>query len=363
MAPNVAPSQVASLQQPQKITETKGYRACPSDLKCHSSDSPIPFCVASDLQHGGFHSVKPLGLSSRASIDLYITKDGNYYAVKTFPLRSQGRPTSALREIYILKEMHHPNIMSLYRVDMTDQFIRYWMPFTLGSLSNYIMTARELFLKEKTYMIRQIMRQLLSGLNYLKYRNVVHLNIQPSTLMVGRLESDNLHVFISGFGKAYLPSSDSPGAFTPGSLAYTAPEHISGGREYQSSSDIWSAGVIMAELAFGVNIFQGSNDLDVLSNIQKYVGSMPTLPTPWSQMPQLVQLNRVCSAHNKFAPIKEIQPAMQTLLDNSGLSKTAQDLLMRLLRYDPAVRLTPLEALRHPFFDCHSKFKPIEIKG
>lgn len=345
------PQQIVSdtyQQQRSIIKEHKDYKECPSDLRCSSSNSPIPFCLAPDLERDGSHTVKPLGLSDHASIDLYITKEGNYYAVKTFPLKRHGRPTRALREIYILKEMHHPNIISLYRVDMTKQFIRYWMPFTLGSLANYIMTARELFEKEKEYMIKQIMRQLLSGLNYLKYRNVVHLNIQPATLMVGRLETDNLHIFISGFGKAYLPSSDNPGAFFPGSISYAAPEHISGGREYQPSSDIWSAGVVMAELAFGVNIFKGANDLDILANIQKYIGSMPVTQG---------------SCINKFAPIDRISLPMQALLDNSGLSVKAKDLMMRLLRYNPNERLTSLEALRHPFFDCHKHFNPIEIKG
>jgi cyclin-dependent kinase len=56
-------------------------------------------------------------------------------------------------------------------------------------------------------------------------------------------------------------------------LWYRAPDVLMGSRQYSTSIDLWSAGCIMAEMAYGRPLFCGSSVKDQLIRIFKYLGT------------------------------------------------------------------------------------------
>ncbi|KAK6930932.1 Protein kinase domain, partial [Dillenia turbinata] len=138
---------------------------------------------------------------------------------------------------------------------------------------------------------------------------------------------------------------------------YRAPEVILGlGWSY--SCDLWSVGCILVELCTGEALFQTHENLEHLAMMERVLGPLP---------PQI--LKRVDQHAEKFVirgrldwpegatsreSIKAVLklPRLQNLVmqhvDHSAGDLI--DLLQGLLKYDPSVRLTAYEALRHPFF-------------
>lgn len=120
---------------------------------------------------------------------------------------------------------------------------------------------------------------------------------------------------------------------------YRAPELVFGATAYTTSIDIWSTGCVMAELMRGAPLFAGETGIDQLIEIIKVIG------TPTSE--QVRSMNPSYMEH-RFPQIKpkELPAVLRYDLLPSGV-----DLLERILVYNPAERITAVDALVHPYFD------------
>jgi serine/threonine protein kinase len=56
-------------------------------------------------------------------------------------------------------------------------------------------------------------------------------------------------------------------------LSYRPPELLLGGKDYSFSADIWSLGVVFAEMILGKTPFRGDSETDVLHKIFPVVGT------------------------------------------------------------------------------------------
>jgi serine/threonine protein kinase len=108
---------------------------------------------------------------------------------------------------------------------------------------------------------------------------------------------------------------------------YRAPEIFSGSSSYTTAIDMWSVGCIFAELVRGLPLFNGEQELDIVTKIFQLLGT----PKGISGFP--IYSPRVFS--EEFGNF-----------DTSGI-----DLLSKMLCYDPMMRISARQALEHQFLN------------
>ncbi|KAG7276535.1 hypothetical protein CRUP_014276, partial [Coryphaenoides rupestris] len=159
-----------------------------------------------------------------------------------------GVPAFMIREVAVLRKVeyfNHPNIIKLLDVSA-----RHWATgMELCLVFEYIDQDLTTYLSKvprsglDTDKIKDVMSQLLQGLDFLHSNQVLHRDLKPDNILVG----SGGEVKIADFGLARIYAYNI--ALTPGvvTLWYRAPEILLG-TTYMSSVDVWSAGCILAEL-------------------------------------------------------------------------------------------------------------------
>ena len=136
----------------------------------------------------------------------------------------------------------------------------------------------------------------------------------------------------------------SPRPLTPGVITiwYRAPEVLLGTKYYTQSVDMWSAGLILAELLLSTPCLTGETPIEQLSLIVKLLGSPSSHDiAAFTTMgcPELVRWRRESLSSGRVDNIeRRFSPAT---------SAETVNFLRGLLKWDPHARWTPLEALGH----------------
>ena len=118
---------------------------------------------------------------------------------------------------------------------------------------------------------------------------------------------------------------------------YRAPEVLLV-TSYATPVDLWSCGCILAEIITRKPLFPGNNDTDQLAKIFQYLG------TPSQQ--EWPDKSPVLRRNFAFFPPRPLRDIM----DQSNSDPEAEDLIEKILRFEPGRRLTAQTALAHPFF-------------
>lgn len=135
------------------------------------------------------------------------------------------------------------------------------MPFLLTR--NRLCSGGELFEKisqEQFFSERDaanIIKQVLSAINYIHSHNIVHRDLKPENLLLDK-QSDNPRVTIIDFGTAGVFESGKKLNQKYGTPYYIAPEVLK--RSYNEKCDEWSCGVILYILLCGYPPFNGARD-------------------------------------------------------------------------------------------------------
>jgi len=269
-------------------------------------------------------------------------------ALKRIRLESEeeGVPCTAIREISLLKELEHVNIVKLYDVIHEEKKLTLVFEYCDQDLKKYI-DERGGQLPMKT--IRSFLYQLLTGVAFCHERRILHRDLKPQNLLINKQKGE-LKLADFGLARAFgVPvRSYSHEVVT---LWYRAPDVLLGSRKYSTPIDLWSAGCIFGEMVTGKPMFPGQNEVDELRLIFKALGT----PNE-ANFPAIIELpdwGKHTFPH--FEP-----QALQTLVP--GLDEQGYDLLDHLLQYDPSKRLTAAQAMKHPWFEPLLKEKEKESK-
>uniref|UniRef100_A0A3B5ANA1 Protein kinase domain-containing protein n=1 Tax=Stegastes partitus TaxID=144197 RepID=A0A3B5ANA1_9TELE len=204
--------------------------------------------------------------------------------------------------------------------------------------------------------IRPVLHQLATALFHLHSIGVVHLDLKPENVMVVDRTQQPVRVKIIDFGLASLLSEIQVGDYR-GTNMYMAPEMMLAA-PFDETHDMWSLGVIAAELAMGSMLYPGETDYDVLSCIIETQGQPPddvlnrgmqtslyfhcqrNKRQPW-RLKSPEEFQRDSGLHPEDS--RDIQ---LTCLDDIALLS----LIKSMLHLDPGQRVKAREALQHPFF-------------
>ncbi|CAE7083047.1 unnamed protein product [Rhizoctonia solani] len=248
----------------------------------------------------------------------------------------EGTPSTAIREISLMKELKHVNIVRLHDVIHTETKLVLIFEFCEQDLKKYMDTHGERGALDPN-TVRSFMYQLLKGTAFCHDNRVLHRDLKPQNLLINRKGELKLGDF--GLARAFgVPVNTFSNEVV--TLWYRAPDVLLGSRTYNTSIDVWSCGCIFAEMITGVPLFRGRDNQDQLLNIMRIIGTPDervlrkiAADSPEIQLKQYPRYPKV--------PWQQVVPKA---------SPHAIDLLECLLQFDPTKRITAQEALAHPYF-------------
>ncbi|KAL2016283.1 hypothetical protein VTK56DRAFT_3911 [Thermocarpiscus australiensis] len=283
-----------------------------------------------------FQQLEKLGEGTYATVFKGRNRQtGELVALKEIHLDSEeGTPSTAIREISLMKELKHENIVALHDVIHTENKLMLVFEYMDGDLKKYMDTQGERGAL-KPMVIKSFMYQLLKGIDFCHQNRVLHRDLKPQNLLINSKGQLKLGDF--GLARAFgIPVNTFSNEVV--TLWYRAPDVLLGSRTYNTSIDIWSAGCIMAEMFSGRPLFPGTTNEDQIIRIFRIMGT-PTERT-W---PGLSQFPEYKTTWQMYAtqPLSSILPQIDPL----GI-----DLLQRMLQLRPELRITAAEALNHQWF-------------
>ena len=256
-----------------------------------------------------YEFISMLGNGSFGKVRLY--RDKNFkellFAIKT--LKKEGISPYQFnllkREVDILSNMDHPNIVKYFGIFEDDLFIHIVMEYLKGQdLSKIISLKNYNDFSENQMGI--IIQQLLKALSFIHSKKIIHRDIKPENILFS--DKKNLYTLkLIDFG---LAANSDQEIKTVGTPSYMSPEMIDGNVTYVS--DIWSVGVIVYQMITGDLPFKDDDNKTLYEKIKN--GNYDT-----------------------------------EILNEKDCSEEVKDFINKALQKDIKNRLTVDEALNHPW--------------
>lgn len=189
-------------------------------------------------------------------------------AVKKIRLdhEDEGIPSTAVREISLLKTLNHPNVVGLREVVSGENKLQLIFDFVDCDLKRYM---DGIVLGEES--VKAIIYQLLLSLEYCHANRIIHRDLKPQNILV---ERDTLNIKLADFGLARVfkqPAKEYTHEII--TLWYRSPEVLLGTEIYYPTVDTWSVGCIFYEIAHKKCLFCGDSEIDQIFKIFRVLGT------------------------------------------------------------------------------------------
>ncbi|KAI3629657.1 hypothetical protein MIR68_011092 [Amoeboaphelidium protococcarum] len=252
----------------------------------------------------------------------------------------EGIPCTAIREIALLKELRHPNIVRLMDVLHTEKKLTLVFEYLDSDLKKYCDSHSELDMST----VRILMQQILQGIAYCHQKRILHRDLKPQNLLI----SKKLELKLADFGlsRAFgVPVRSYSNEVV--TLWYRAPDVLLGNKSYDTSIDIWSIGCIMGEMVNNRPVFPGTSVNDQLHKIFQILGSPNQ--TVWPGYDKLPNAASMLQSDTEEMTLMQYQREnLQQVFPR--MDANALSLLELLLQLDPLKRISAQEALDADFF-------------
>ncbi|MDR7090085.1 MULTISPECIES: serine/threonine-protein kinase [Cellvibrio] len=265
----------------------------------------------------GYHIKTLIGEGGMAKVYLAVQKSlDRPVAIKVLDASLNQDPIIQQQfeqESTLVARLSHPNIIQIIDKGISEQQLPYFvMPYVKSVSLETVLPRKDISLTRKL----NILIQLCSALGYAHRNGVVHRDIKPANILV---DYDG-HAYLVDFGiagyftankgaaNASSETTDPDQERIMGTGAYMAPEQHNGTSHTNQLSDIYSLGVLMHELIFGV--------VPVLANEQTYAEQL----TDKHQMTAALRplINRCIEANPNQRPTSVDEIRQQLLLISQG---------------------------------------------
>ncbi|CAD8074710.1 unnamed protein product [Paramecium sonneborni] len=277
------------------------------------------YCIQLDFQ-SRYHLLSVIGQGNFAKV--YKARNKHNLAenaVKVFEKSLISQMTdrlALLKEIHILRQLSHSNIIQLHEVFETKTQIYLVFDYlTGGDLTHYINNNQSI----QEEQAKTIMMELLNALLYMHSKGIFHRDIKPQNLLL-RKKGQITDIVIADLGLADYYRRDGKYMFTRcGTPGYVAPEILLD-NPYDFKIDIYSLGALLYVILTGKPLFKGATESET------------------------IQLN----TDNNLD------------FSNTQLSTTCIDLLKNMLNKNPLFRFSILQCKSHQWFQQETQ--PIFIR-
>jgi eukaryotic-like serine/threonine-protein kinase len=199
-----------------------------------------------------YRPLRPLGRGGSGSV--WLARDertGLEIALKIVP-REGKRAARAMREMEAASRLRHERCVRAYDFAGDDGHVYIAYEYVAGSTLRELLRAGRLTDRDAV----EVAAQVLEGLAHAHRHGIVHRDVKPSNVLVE--DGSEVRSRLLDFGLAQFDEADTLTAIgdVPGTLAYIAPERLTGG-EATTRSDVWAVGVMLWETLAGQHPFWG----------------------------------------------------------------------------------------------------------
>ncbi|KAJ7109416.1 kinase-like domain-containing protein [Mycena epipterygia] len=219
--------------------------------------------------------------------------------------RKKSMLSALEREIELLKDLQHENIVQYLYSSLDDEFLNIFLEYVPGGSVTALLRNYGAF---EEPLVKNFVRQILEGLNYLHERDIIHRDIKGANILVDNKGG----IKISDFGISkkvednLLTGNRMHRPSLQGSVFWMAPEVVKQSG-HTRKADIWSVGCLVVEMLTGEH--------------------------PWATLTQMQAIFKIGSSAKPAIP--------------SDISSDAQDFLLRTFELDHEARPSAAELLQH----------------
>ena len=229
---------------------------------------------------------------------------------------------------------HRRRLPRLYDVVYTDRRLYLVVEYLDLDLRRHMDETKNF--KDNIRLIKMYLLQLLKAIAYCHSHRILHRDLKPQNLLIDR-NCNALKLADFGLARAFgIPVR--PYTHEVVTLWYRAPEILLGARHYSTPVDLWSVGCIFAEMVRQKPLFPGDSEIDELHKIFRLMGTPDE-----ASWPGVSKLQDYQSTFPKW--MKQDLSREFPMLEPAG-----QDLLNKLLVYEPCKRITAKQAIQHEYF-------------
>ncbi|KAK7014848.1 STE11-like protein [Favolaschia claudopus] len=219
--------------------------------------------------------------------------------------RKKSMLSALEREIELLKDLQHQNIVQYLYSSLDDEYLNIFLEYVPGGSVTALLRNYGAF---EEPLVKNFVRQILEGLNYLHERDIIHRDIKGANILVDNKGG----IKISDFGiskkveDGMLAGNRMHRPSLQGSVFWMAPEVVKQSG-HTRKADIWSVGCLVVEMLTGEH--------------------------PWATLTQMQAIFKIGSSAKPTIP--------------SDISTDAQDFLRRTFELDQEARPSAAELLQH----------------
>ncbi|KAK8861055.1 hypothetical protein M9Y10_012747 [Tritrichomonas musculus] len=266
---------------------------------------------------------------------------------------------TTIREVKLLRELKHPNIIDLKFVVETEDSEKTF--YLVEEYCEYDLCA---LLHKKSLDInhlKSIMKQFLIVLQYCAGQNVIHRDLKPANMFITK----NGFLKLGDFG--FARKIKNKGRYTNTIITqwYRPPEIIILNSQpdfdykYKTEVDIWSAGCILYEMVTGKPLFKAKLDSDIsqLDAIYSICGPLPGILFEKYKNIAKGDLFEMCKKENRY----NLKDYLESKFKDTEFISLIP-LLLQMLNLNPEKRISAEDALNDPFFrEIGSSYEPLSL--
>jgi len=239
-------------------TESHTTKGTPSDanpVDHISGSAEEKYELGKELGRGGFSVVRE-GLDKRT---------GEKVAIKFIEKKYVDQEELKLlqREIDIMKQVKHRNVLRLFEIYETDSHLSLVMELVNGGELFYKIVDKGSYTEKEA---KGIVAQLVEGVNYLHGRGIAHRDLKPENLLCSETK-DGMEIKIADFGLSKAFGGGDVLETSCGTPDYAAPEVLRMEGTYDKAVDCWSVGVITYVILCGFPPFYGKTQAQLFEKI------------------------------------------------------------------------------------------------
>ncbi|KDQ60791.1 hypothetical protein JAAARDRAFT_31768 [Jaapia argillacea MUCL 33604] len=232
--------------------------------------------------------------------------------------RKKSMLTALEREIELLKTLQHENIVQYLDSSTDDEFLNIFLEYVPGGSVTALLRNYGAF---EEPLVKNFVRQILQGLNYLHEREIVHRDIKGANILVDNKGGIKISDFgiskkvednLLGGNRAHRPSLQ-------GSVFWMAPEVVKQ-TAHTVKADIWSVGCLIVEMLTGEHPYPLLTQMQAIFKIGS--SAKPTIPPD-------ISMEAEDFLTKTFETNHEARPTAGQLLDHPWIAQKSHNANMK----------------------------------